>query len=110
MMTPVQSLIRLNPTSAVLVTKTPEGYDPTSDDDFQPGQPTYWPVIGSFSGVKLEGSDYDATLLIDAPDLPKFFSMQSTRVGLEDGEYGIKRVRTRRAFGQISGYSLELGL
>lgn len=107
-MTPIQNLIALNPTSAVIVTMAPADYDPASEEDFQPGGLSYWPLIGSYSGVKVEGDDFKAKLVIDVDDMPPHFSIQSSRVGLEEGEYGVKYARPRRRFGIVTGYTLEL--
>lgn len=107
-MLPIQRLIALNPTSAVIITYVPGEYDPASEEDFQPGSPVYWPVVGAFSGVKFEGDNFVATLTIDADDMPNFFAIGASRVGVQEGEYGVKFARGRRAFGEISGWTLEL--
>lgn len=105
-MSPVQRLIQLNPTPAVIRTTAPEGYDPGADEDYVPGQPIDTWLYGAYSGVKSEGEDFTATLLIET--LPPHTAVDNSRVHLEDGDYGIKHIRPRRRFGEISGYTLEL--
>lgn len=117
-MNPIQRLIALNPSSAVLDTRTAESseYDPTApepdvDDEDEPAWvDVLTPLIGAFSGVKVEGADYTATLTIAAEDRPAELEPDNTRVVLQQGEYGIKAVRPRYNFGDINGYTLELGL
>lgn len=107
-MTPIESLIAHGPVSFVIVTQAPQDYDPDSEADYQPGAPIYWPVVGAFSGVKIEGDDFIAKVHIVAADLPPFFSIGASRVGLQEGEYGVKHARPRRRFGEVIGYTLEL--
>lgn len=109
-MTPVQRIIRLNPTSAVLITSAPDDYNPQAEGDYAAGDNVYWPLTGHFTAVVQDGVNYKATLLIEPEDLPAtFFDEETTRVGLEDGEYGIAEIRTRRLSGRVSGYDLRLG-
>lgn len=116
-LSPVQRLIMLNPTSAVLETR-PAGsgdYDPTAParDPDQPLDEEWWntltPVVGAWSGIVIENADYDATFLIEAKDRPEDAAVMNTRLVTQQGDYGIKQIRPRMRFGQISGYTLELG-
>lgn len=106
MLSPIQRLIRLNPTPAVIRTTAPADYDPAADEDYKPGQPFDTWLYGAYSGVKSEGSDFTATLTVET--LPPLTAADNSRVHLEDGDYGIKHIRPRRRFGVISGYTLEL--
>ncbi len=110
-MTPIESLIAHGPTSFVIVTQTPADYDPAGAEDFEPGAKVYWPVVGAFSGVKSEGDNFQAKAHITAEDMPEFFVVGGqTRVGFQEGEYGVAKARPRRRFGEVVGYTLELML
>lgn len=110
-MTPLQELIQLNPCSVVLEVTMPEGYRPQDAEDYVPGAPVLFPMVGALSGVKVTGSDdFDAKLHIDAVDMPAAATIQNTRVVAQDGDYGLKRIRPRRLEGSVVGYTLELGL
>ena len=117
-MNPVQNLIRLNPTPAVLETRpaTSKDYDPTApardpgDPALPPWQDPLTPIVGAWSGVKIEGEDYEAKFLIEPHHRPDDAMVENTRLVTQQGEYGIKRIRPRMNRGQINGYTLELGL
>lgn len=116
-MNPVQRLIALNPTSAVLETipTTSKDYDPSAParDPNVPLDPEWWntltPIRGAWSGIKVETSDYDATFLIEPKDRPTDAAIENTRLVTQQGDYGIKAIRPRMNFGVINGYTLELG-
>lgn len=105
-MSPIQRLIRLNPVPAVIRTVAPEGYEPADEDDYVPGTPVDTWLYGAYSGVKSDGKDFTATLTVET--IPELTSTESSRVILEEGEYGIRDIHPRRLRGQISGYTLEL--
>lgn len=111
MVTPIRRLVRLNPVSVVIETRSgAPNYDPTAEEDYMPALADLWPVTGAMSGVKQEGGDYDATLTINPEDKPEDLTVDSSRIHLRTEEYGLKAVRPRYLRGEISGYTLELSL
>lgn len=116
-MNPVQNLIRLNPTPAVLETRpaSSASYNPTAParDPNVPAtgdwRDTLTPIVGAWSGIKIEAADYTATFLIEPHHRPDDAAVANTRLVTQQGDFGIQQIRPRMRFGEIDGYTLELG-